>query len=80
MNIWKGGKKKREGNKPREMIKYGEQTEGCWREVGEGWAKWVMGTKDGTCDEHWALYLRDESLNSTPETQITLHVNWNLKI
>ena len=26
-------------------------------------------------DEHWVLYLNDESLNSTPKTNITLYVN-----
>ena len=32
--------------------------------------------KEGTCwDEHWVLYLRDESLNSVPEIIITLNVN-----
>ena len=25
------------------------------REVGGGWARWVTGIKDGTCDEHWVL-------------------------
>ena len=43
--------------------------------VGGGWVKWVMGIKDDTCDEHWALYVSDESLNSTPETNILLYVN-----
>ena len=44
----------------------------CW--VG-GWAKWVMGMKESTCwDEYWVLYVSDESLNSTPETIITLYV------
>ena len=44
--------------------------------MGGGWAKWVMGIKEGTClDEHWVLYARDESLNSTPETNTTLYVN-----
>ena len=40
-----------------------------------GWARWVMGIKEGTCyDEHWVLYLSDdESHNSTPETN-TLYV------
>ena len=37
--------------------------------------KWVMGIKEGTCDEHWVLYVSDESLNSTPETNIILYVN-----
>ena len=45
---------------------------GRWGE----WAKWVMGTKEGTCCvEPWVLYVGDESLNSTPETNITLYVN-----
>ena len=34
-----------------------------------------MGTKEGTCDEHWMLCVSDESLNSTPETNIALYVN-----
>ena len=38
--------------------------------------KWMMGIKEGTCwDEHWVLHESDESLNSTPETIITLRVN-----
>ena len=32
-----------------------------------------MGIKEGTCcDEYWVLYVNDESLNSTPETNIAL--------
>ena len=39
-------------------------------------ARWVMGTKEGTCcDEHWVLYERDELLNSTPEISTALYVN-----
>ena len=34
-----------------------------------GWAKWEIGIKEGTCDEHWVLYISDESPNSTAETQ-----------
>ena len=34
-----------------------------------------MGIKEGTCDEHQVLYVSDESLNSTTETNITLYVN-----
>ena len=34
-------------------------------EVGGGWARCVMGIKEGTCDEHWVLYVSDESLNSS---------------
>ena len=38
-----------------------------------------MGIKEGTCwDGHWVLYVSDESLNSTPETDTTLYVNLNL--
>ena len=38
-------------------------------------ARWGMGIKEGTCGEHWILYVSDESLNSTSETIITLDVN-----
>lgn len=35
-----------------------------------------MGIKEGTYnDESWVLYVSDESLNATPETNITLYVN-----
>ena len=35
-----------------------------------------MSIKQGTCvHDHWVLYVSDESLNSTPETNITLNVN-----
>ena len=34
-----------------------------------------MGIKECTCDKHWVLSVSDESLNSTPETNITLYVN-----
>ena len=37
-----------------------------WREVG---------IKEDTCDEHWVWYASDESLNSTPETNVALYVN-----
>ena len=44
-------------------------------EADGGWAKWVMGIKEGTCwDEHWVLYVTDKSLNSL-EIIITLYVN-----
>ena len=42
--------------------------------MGGRWARWVMGIKEGTCDEQWVLYVSDESLNSTPETNIALSV------
>ena len=38
-------------------------------------ARWVVGIKDSTCDELWVLYVSDESLNSTPETNTALCVN-----
>ena len=45
-------------------------------EVVGGWAKWVMGIKEGaSCDEHWVLHVSDESLDSTPKTNTTLYVN-----
>ena len=41
-----------------------------------GWARWVMGVKEGTCwVERWVLYVSDESLGSTPETNTILYVN-----
>ena len=34
------------------------------------------GIKEGTCaDEHWVLYVGDDSLNSIPEANIALYVN-----
>lgn len=36
----------------------------------------MMGIKGGVYwDEHWVLNITDESLISTPETNITLHLN-----
>ena len=34
--------------------------------------------KECTCEEHRALYASVQSPNCTPETNITLTVNWNL--
>ena len=34
-----------------------------------------MGDGRTGCDEPWVLCVSDESLNSTPGTNITLHVN-----
>ena len=40
------------------------------------WARWMMGTKKGTCfHEHWVVYVSDESPNSAHETNIALYVN-----
>ena len=44
-------------------------------QVGGRRARWVMGTKEGTCDEQWVLYVSDESLNSIPEANIAMYVN-----
>ena len=39
-----------------------------------GGGKWVMGMEEGTCwDEHWGLYLSDESRESTSKTKSTLY-------
>ena len=44
--------------------------------VWEMWDKWVMGIKEGICwDEHWVIYVSDESLGSTPEAKTTLFVS-----
>ena len=74
MNIWKGWGKEKRG-KPQEILYNREQTEGWWREVGGEWARPVSGIKEGTRDEHWVLYVSDESLNSTHETNIALDVS-----
>ena len=40
----------------------------------EGQGRWMMGTEEGTCwDEHWVLYVSDESQESTPEAKSTLY-------
>ena len=42
----------------------------------DGGRGWGMGIKKGTCrDEHWGLYVSDEPLGPSPETNTTLHVN-----
>ena len=69
----RGGEERR--GKPQETLNIREQTEGWWREVGGEWARPVTGIKEGTRDEHWVLYVSDESLNSTPETNTALYVN-----
>ena len=36
--------------------------------------KWVTGIEEGTCwDEHWVLYVSDESRESTPKTMSRLY-------
>ena len=36
----------------------------------------MMGIKEDTCDKHPVMYGRVESLCCTPETNITLYVNY----
>ena len=68
MNI---GGKKRGRQTIGETLNYREPTETCWKGGGQGgWAKGVMGIKEDTCHEHSMLNVSDESLNSTPETNI----------
>ena len=48
---------------------------------GGGWARQVMGIKEGICcNEQWVLYVTDESLTSTPETYIlhSMSTNYDL--
>ena len=41
--------------------------------VGER-GEWVMGIEEDTCwDEHWVLYISNESWESTPKTKSTLY-------
>lgn len=69
----RAGSERRKGNKPQETLHDREQTEGWWREVGEGvWARRGRGVKEGTCAERWVSHIRGESLNSAPETNIGL--------
>ena len=43
--------------------------EGRW--VGRGWARQVMGIKEGACwDERWVSYVRGESLGSETDTML----------
>ena len=51
MNIWEGGgREERETNHKRLLMIENK----LWveREVGGRWARWVMGIKESTCDEH----------------------------
>ena len=69
------GKNNRDTN-PKSILNTGNKVRVAGGEVGGGWAKWAMGTKEGTCgDEPWVLYGSDGSRDSTPEIMITLSVN-----
>ena len=58
------GKEKQERETSHKWFLRAENKQGCWREVGGERARWVMGIKEGTCKEHWVLYVSDESLTS----------------
>ena len=45
------GRKKKEGNKPQDPLNDREQRVDAGRKMGDGLNKWVMGIKEGTCDE-----------------------------
>ena len=67
----RGGREEWETNHKRLLT-----IENKWREVGGRCARRMMGIKEGICcDEHWVLYVSDESLNSTPETNFALYFN-----
>ena len=74
MNIGEGKKKREWGAHHNRLITV-KNKQVSWREMGRGWTRWATGIKEGTYNEHWVLYISDESLNSTPETNITLYVN-----
>ena len=71
MNVWKGGKEKKERGEQALRDSQGDRTNkvdgGRW--VGEQ-AKWVMGIK-----EPWVLYVSNKLLNSTPEINSALYAN-----
>ena len=48
--------------------------------MGGGWAKWVMSPKEGTCyDEHWVLYVSDESFKNKNKGIESKKLNENRK-
>ena len=52
-----------------------KQTGGFRGEGAGEWGNWEMGSKEGTCcDERWALYATNESLNTTSKTNNVLYV------
>ena len=77
---------KRERGKPRNtLLTIENKLTVVGGEVGRERAKWVMSIKEGTCDEHWVLYVSDESVNSIPETNMhcmltNLNINLNTYI
>ena len=78
MSKGKKNKGQRERDKARKRLLSIEDKLMVTREEsgGGGWDKLVLGIRKGTCwDEHWVLYISNESLNSTPETIIILYIN-----
>ena len=70
--------KERERETKKQILNYREHTDGHQRGGGGGWGKQVMGMKVRTCrDEHQVMDGSDESLYCTPETNITLCVNYS---
>ena len=62
--------KQREANHKRLLNTENKQLMGGAR----GREKWVMGIEEGTCwDEHWVLYVSDESWESTLKAKSTLY-------
>lgn len=43
--------------------------------MGGGRARWVMDIKEANCEEPWVLYVSEKSLNSVPESNISLYAN-----
>ena len=64
--------KKTEANQKTDSLNYREHIEDYWRGGGWGDGLRVMGIKEDTCDEHWVIYVSDESRNSKPETNIAV--------
>ena len=71
----KGGKKRQT---KKQTLNYREQTDGYQSGGGQGnGLNKVMEIKECTCcDEHWVMYGSVESLYYTPESNITLYVNY----
>ena len=67
-----------EGDKSQVMLNSRKQKR-AWVAGGrwvKGWGNWVMGIKKGMwCDEPPVLYVTDESLNSTFETNLKNHLS-----
>ena len=65
-------KRESEWETKNQTLNYREQT-GGYQRGGE----WGMGIKEDTCrDEHWVVHRISELLYGTPETNLTLYVNY----